>query len=150
MFFLEILTQVLLNPDIPRLCKQCRARSAGFWRNQLVRICTINFVIKYVNLYQQTGSSNLIGWKSKSGHGLFIYSVWQGLIKTGWAHVWTHQVWNRNGGFLLTVLHTHILVINIKSNRYCIWLNYSTTHIHVGFSKFVLEKLEVKYTPTSL
>ena len=32
---------VLLNPDIPCLCKQCRARSVGFWRSQLIWICTV-------------------------------------------------------------------------------------------------------------
>ena len=30
------LTLVLLNPDIPCLCKQCRSRSVGFWRSQLI------------------------------------------------------------------------------------------------------------------
>ena len=40
------LTLVMLNPDIPCLCKQC---SSALFANQ------------YVNLYQQSGSSNLIG-----------------------------------------------------------------------------------------
>ena len=35
------LTLVLLNPDIPCLCKQCRFRSVGFWRSQLIWICTV-------------------------------------------------------------------------------------------------------------
>ena len=36
------LTLVLLNPDIPCLCKQCRSRSFGFWRwSQLIWICTV-------------------------------------------------------------------------------------------------------------
>ena len=35
------LTFVLLNPDIPCLCKQCRSRSVGFWRSQLIWICTV-------------------------------------------------------------------------------------------------------------
>ena len=38
---LVILTLVLLNPDIPCLCKQCRTRSVGFWRSQLIWICTV-------------------------------------------------------------------------------------------------------------
>ena len=42
------LTLVLLNPDIPCLCKQCRSRSVGFFREEL-------------------GSSNLIGWKLEVG-----------------------------------------------------------------------------------
>ena len=36
-----LLTLVLLNPDIPCLYKQCRSRSVGFWRNQLIWICTV-------------------------------------------------------------------------------------------------------------
>ena len=42
------LTLVLLNPDIPCLCKQCRSRSVGFFREEL-------------------RSSNLIGWKLEVG-----------------------------------------------------------------------------------
>ena len=53
------LTLVQLNPDMPCLCKQCRSRSVGFWRNQLICIYTICHW--NVNLYQQPGSSNLIG-----------------------------------------------------------------------------------------
>ena len=34
----NMLTLVLLNPDIPCLCKQCRSRSGGFWRSQLIWI----------------------------------------------------------------------------------------------------------------
>ena len=55
-----LLTLVLPNPDKPCLCKQCRSRSIGFWRSQLILTCTV--AIKYVNLYQQPWSSNLIGW----------------------------------------------------------------------------------------
>ena len=58
------LTLVLLNPDIPCLCKQPRSRSVGFWRSQLIWSCT---VCHYVNLYQQPGSSNLFGWKLEVG-----------------------------------------------------------------------------------
>ena len=38
------------------------------------------FAIQYVNLYQQSGSSNLIGWKLEMGVavcGILIYSAWQ-------------------------------------------------------------------------
>ena len=35
------LTLVLLNPDMSFLCKQSRSRSVGFWRSQLIWICTI-------------------------------------------------------------------------------------------------------------
>ena len=52
------LTLVLLSPDMPCLYKQCRSRSeeANWYGSAL-------FAIKYVNMYQQPGSSNLIGWK---------------------------------------------------------------------------------------
>ena len=40
-FLLNLLTLVLLNPDIPCLCKQCRSRSVGFWRSKLILICTV-------------------------------------------------------------------------------------------------------------
>ena len=45
-FYSYILTLILLNPNIPCLCKQCRSRSVGFWRSQLIRsqliwICTV-------------------------------------------------------------------------------------------------------------
>ena len=35
------LTLVLLNRDRSCLCKQCRSRSVGFWRSQLIWICTV-------------------------------------------------------------------------------------------------------------
>ena len=35
-----VITLDLLDPDIPCLCKQCRSRSFGFWRSQLIWICT--------------------------------------------------------------------------------------------------------------
>ena len=50
---------------MPRLCKQCRTRSVGFWRANWSGSAL--FVIKYANLYQQLGSSNLIGWKVEVG-----------------------------------------------------------------------------------
>ena len=39
--YILCLTLVLLNPDIPDLCKQRRSRSVGFWRSQLIWICTV-------------------------------------------------------------------------------------------------------------
>ena len=40
-FCAVLLTLVLLNPDKPCLCKQCRSRSVGFCRSQLIWICTV-------------------------------------------------------------------------------------------------------------
>ena len=37
----SISTLVLLNPDMSCLCKQCRSRSVGFSRSQLIWICTV-------------------------------------------------------------------------------------------------------------
>ena len=69
-----MLTLVLLNPDIPCLYKQYRSRSVGFEANWSASAL---FPIKYVNLYQQPGSSNLIGWKLEVD--VAVYSAWQGL-----------------------------------------------------------------------
>ena len=37
----QLLILVLLNLDMPCLCKQCGSRSVGFWRSQLIWICTV-------------------------------------------------------------------------------------------------------------
>ena len=50
------LTLVLLNPDMSCLCKQCISRSGSAL-----------FAIKYVDLYQQPGSGNMIGWNLDMG-----------------------------------------------------------------------------------
>ena len=55
------LTLVLLLPEMACLYKQCRFISVGFWRSQLIWICTVCH--QYVILYQQRGSSNLFGWQ---------------------------------------------------------------------------------------
>ena len=67
------LTLVLLNPDISCFCKQCRSRSVGFWFGSAL------FAFKYVNLYQQSGSSNLTGWKLEMGVAHLNLFSWQGL-----------------------------------------------------------------------
>ena len=66
------LTLVLLNLDMPCLCKQGRSRSEeANWSESAL------FVIKYVNLYQQPGSSNLIGRKLEVGvASYFIQHDW--------------------------------------------------------------------------
>ena len=55
----------MLNLDIPCFCKQCKFRSVGFleanWSESAL------FVIQHVNLYQQSGSRNLIGWELEVG-----------------------------------------------------------------------------------
>ena len=63
--FTNVLTLVLLNPDIPCLYKQCRSNWSG----------SALFVIRYVNLFQQIGSSNLIGWKLEVGVASNLFSM---------------------------------------------------------------------------
>ena len=60
----NMLTLVLLNPDIPCLCSvdpdQLASEEANWSGSAL-------FAIKYVNLKQQSSSSNLIDWKLEVG-----------------------------------------------------------------------------------
>ena len=94
-FLLTILTFVLLNPDIPRLCKQSRSRSVGFWRSQLIWICT---VWHWISEFISTTWIKLFDWlKIGSGCGILIYSAWQGLrwflccsslFVCRWFHMW--------------------------------------------------------------
>ena len=49
--YLHAVTVVLLNPDMADLCKQCRSRSVGFWRSQLIWICAVCHSV-CINLYQ--------------------------------------------------------------------------------------------------
>ena len=65
--FLQIitLTLVLLNPDIPCLFKQCRSRSVGFWRSQLIWICTVCHLAS--EFIAEILISNQIGWKLEVG-----------------------------------------------------------------------------------
>ena len=71
------LTLVMLNPDIPCLCKQCRSRSVGFWRSQLIWICTVcHSVCEFIS----TIWTKLFDWLTiRNGWGILIYSAWEGL-----------------------------------------------------------------------
>ena len=72
-----LLTLVLLNPDIPCLCKQCRSRSVGFCRSQLIWIYTVcHSVCEFIATIQIKSSDWLI---IRSGRGILIYSAGQGL-----------------------------------------------------------------------
>ena len=61
--FEHLLTLVLLNPDIPCLYKQYRSRLVAL------------FVIQYMNLYEQSGLSNLIGWQLEVVWLLNLFSM---------------------------------------------------------------------------
>ena len=105
--FLDIfLTLVLLNPVMSCLCKQCRSRSVGFWSSEEAsRSGSALFAIKYVNLYQQSGSSNLIGWNLEMGVAS-IYSAGQRL---------TSQVKQ------LSQISLWYLIVPEKSKRRNVW-----------------------------
>ena len=44
--FIFLLTLVLMNLHKHCLCKQCRSRSVGFWRSQLIWICTVCYSVR--------------------------------------------------------------------------------------------------------
>ena len=73
----ECINLVLLNPDMPCLCKQCRSRSVGFWKSQLIWICTVcHSVCEFISIIWIKESD----WLAvRSGHRILIYSAWQGL-----------------------------------------------------------------------
>ena len=71
-----IFTLVLLNLDILGLCKQCRSGSVGFWRSQLIWICTVPLCDFIATIW--TKQSDWL--KIRSGSCIFIYSAWQGLM----------------------------------------------------------------------
>ena len=55
---------------IPCLCKQCRARSVGFWRSQLIWICTVcHSVCEFISTIWIKESDWLI---IRSGCGIFV------------------------------------------------------------------------------
>ena len=83
------LTLLLLIPDIPSLCKQCRARSVGFWRTQLICVCTVcHKECEFISTIRIKQSDWL---KIESGHGILIYSAGQGLTSSICS---TNKKWN--------------------------------------------------------
>ena len=81
-YHLEKIAQHSINPcpaepGYTLFCKQCRSRSVGFWRSQLIWICTVcHQECKFVAAIWIKQSDWL---KIKSGHGISIYSAGQGL-----------------------------------------------------------------------
>ena len=71
------MVNVLLNLDMPYLCKQCRSRSVGFYRSQLIWICSVCYsVYEFISKTLIKKSDWL---KIRSGHGIMIYLARQGL-----------------------------------------------------------------------
>ena len=68
------LTLLLLNTTCPVLANSVDpdqlASEEANWSGSAL------FVIQHVNFYQKPGSSNLIGWETRSGRGILIYSAW--------------------------------------------------------------------------
>ena len=59
------------------LCKQCRSRSVGFWRSQLIWICTVcHKVFEFISTIWIKYSDWL---KIRNGRGILVYSAGQGL-----------------------------------------------------------------------
>ena len=63
---------------MPCLCKQCRSRSAGFWRSQQIWICTFCHLV--CGLAAPTLSKTSDWLKIRSGRDILIYSAREGLI----------------------------------------------------------------------
>ena len=68
----------LAEHDMPCLSKQCKSRSVGFFRSQLIWTCTIcQTVCEFIAIVRIKQSDWL---KIRSGCGILIYSAWQGLF----------------------------------------------------------------------
>ena len=80
--YTNLLTLVLLNLDITCLCKQYRSRSVGFWRSQLIWICTVCHLVCEFVTTTWNGRKLDVGVAS-------IYSAGQGLI------TWTESQQNQ-------------------------------------------------------
>ena len=124
------LTLVLLNPDIPCLCKQCSSRSVGFWRSQLIWICTVcHLVCEFIATIRIKVSDWL---KIKSGRGILIYSAGQGLT-------------NRENSRQTIGLKIHLFILysaftlnvwtSFKALPYCYWNLNKSILFPVGISK---------------
>ena len=92
-----VLTLVLLNPDIPCLCKRCRSRS------QLIWICTVcHSVCEFISAIWIKESD----WLTiRNGYGILIYSAWQ-VLRTSFLS------WCFSYMFFISILQ-----INDKENR---------------------------------
>ena len=76
-FLVSCLRLVLLNSYISCFGKQCRSKSVGFWRSQLICICTVcHSVYEFIS----TIWIKKYDWlTTRNGHGILIDSEWQGV-----------------------------------------------------------------------
>ena len=72
------------------LCKQCRSRSVGFFRSQLIWICTVCHLVCEFILTTKIEQSDWL--KIRSGHGILIYSASQGLSNLKYINEMTNSV----------------------------------------------------------
>ena len=113
-------------PGMSCLCKQCNldqlSSEEANWSGFAL------FAIQYLNLYQQPGSSNLIGWKLENVCGILIYSAGQGLTL-----VWPILSYSITLQRRKVLIHTHIHTrIHIHTHTYtnaCTHI-YTYTHTH--------------------
>ena len=98
------LTIVLLNPDMPYLCKHYRSRSTGFW-SQLIWICTIcHWVCEFI---PHPGSSNI--WLAIwNGRGILIHLALQELKVV--------QLVSHNGSYLACEMSFKAIASYLASN----------------------------------
>ena len=96
----SVLTLVLLNPDMPCLCKQGRSRSVGIWRSQLIWIYTVcHLLCRFVS----TTLIKKFDWlKIRSGCGILIYSELRSAYSICLTNTWS------------TVLNSHTSRVIIK------------------------------------
>ena len=77
-FSVYVLNHCPAEPGYTLLCKQCRSRSVGFWRNQLIWICTVcHHVCEFIATIRIKYSDFL---KIRGGCCFLIHSAGQWLI----------------------------------------------------------------------
>ena len=109
-------------PGCTLFCKQRRSRSVGFWRSQLIWICTVcHSECEFIS----TICIKEFDWlKICKGRGILIYSAGQGL--TFWyASAWDLNfnevpsifIWIQHGGFSNTIFALQYYIIRGLSAR---------------------------------
>ena len=77
-FFVFLFNPCPAEPGYTLFCKQCRSRSVGFWRSQLIWICTVcHSECEFISTICIKEFDWLKIWK---GRGILIYSAGQGLM----------------------------------------------------------------------
>ena len=117
-------------PGYTLFCKQCRSRSVGFWRSQLIWICTVwhqecKFIATILIKYPD--------WlKIRSGRGILIHSAGQGLI------VYRKQlifgiVLPALSGFSFVCKGTQV----IRKHPFCL-LETAVSYLHVSYIQLIV------------